>query len=104
MQTLCSHNAVLQGDNWLSVNVPPILATAGFSSGGSDALFIVWEEPGTNINPPPMPLIVVSPLARAATTGASYTHDSLLATIEDGLDVPRLGNSAGVAPISDVWK
>jgi len=84
--------------------VPAILATAGFASGGRDALFIVWEEAGTDIGIPPMPLIVVSPLARATTTSASYTHDSLLATIEDGLGVPRLGNSAGVAPIADVWK
>jgi hypothetical protein len=104
MQALCSASEVLQGDDWLSINVPPILATAGFSSGGHDALFIVWDEPGTDINPPPMPLIVVSPLARATTTGASYTHDSLLATIEDGFGVARLGNSAGVAPIADVWK
>ena len=104
MQTLCSANAVLQGDDWLSINVPPVLATAGFASGGRDVLFIVWEEAGTDIGTPPMPLIVVSPLARATTTSASYTHASLLATIEDGLGVPRLGDSAGAAPIADVWK
>jgi phosphatidylinositol-3-phosphatase len=104
MQTLCSANTVLQGDDWLSINVPPVLATAGFGSGGHDALFIVWEEAGTDLGTPPMPLIVVSPLARATTTAADYTHDSLLATIEDGLGVARLGNSAGAAPIADVWK
>jgi acid phosphatase len=104
MQTLCSGNEVLQGDDWLSTNVPPILATSGFGSGGHDALFIVWEEAGTDIGTPPAPLVVVSPLARATTTSAAYTHASLLATIEDGLGVARLGGSAGVAPIADVWK
>jgi hypothetical protein len=104
MQTLCSGNEVLQGDDWLSTNVPPVLATSGFGSGGHDALFIVWEEAGTDIGTPPAPFIVVSPLARATTTSAAYDHASLLATIEDGLGVPRLGGSAGVAPIADVWK
>jgi hypothetical protein len=104
MQVICTGTQVLQGDDWLSTNVPPILATAGFASGGHDALFIVWEEAGTDLGTPPAPLIVVSPLARATTTMAAYTHYSLLATIEDGLGVPRLGNSSGVAPVSDVWK
>jgi hypothetical protein len=104
MQTLCTGNQVLQGDDWLSINVPPILATAGFGAGGRDALFLVWEEAGTDVGTPPVPLVVVSPLARATTTSAAYTHASLLATIEDGLGVPRLGNSAGVAPVADVWK
>jgi hypothetical protein len=104
MQALCSADPILQGDDWLSINVPPILATPGFAPGGHDALFIVWEEAGTEIGTPPAPLIVVSPLARATTTGAAYTHYSLLATIEDGLGVARLGSSAGIAPIADVWK
>jgi phosphatidylinositol-3-phosphatase len=104
MQVICTGTQVLQGDDWLSVNVPPILATPGFASGGHDVLLIVWEEAGTDVLTPPVPLVVVSPLARATTTSAPYTHYSLLATIEDGLGVPRLGNSSGVAPVSDVWK
>jgi phosphatidylinositol-3-phosphatase len=104
MQTICTGNQVLQGDDWLSINVPPILATPGFAADGRDALFIVWEEAGTDIGTPPVPLIVVSPLARATTTDTAYTHYSLLSTIEDGFGVARLGASAGAAPVADVWR
>jgi hypothetical protein len=108
MQLPCALlNPVKQGDSWLSTNVPPILATPGFAAGGHDVLFIVWEEAGPALDsptPPLVPLLVVSPLALSTTTDTAYTHYSLLATIEDGLGVARLGSAVGIAPIADVWK
>jgi|CZKU01.1.fsa_nt_gi hypothetical protein len=100
----CGPDAVKPGDQWLAAQVPAILATPGFAAGGSDALFIVGDEPDA-FGHAPVPFAVVSPLAKAGTvTAGAYTHESLLATIEDGLDVPRLGNTAGAATIADVWR
>jgi acid phosphatase len=99
----CGGNAVKMGDTWLAAHVPAILAGPGFASGGHDVLFIVADEPdlATSV---PQPFVVVSPLAKQGTTAGAYTHESLLTTIEDGLGLPRLGNTQGLAPIADVWR
>jgi hypothetical protein len=51
-----------------------------------------------------MPFIVMSPLAKAGPTAGTYNHYSLLATIEDGLNLPRLGQAEASATIADVWR
>jgi hypothetical protein len=99
----CSGDAVKEGDQWLAAEVPAILATPGFAAGGSDVLFIVGDEPDL-VDSVPVPFVVVSPLAKHVATAGAYTHDSLLTTIEDGLALPRLGNTAGSATIADVWR
>ncbi len=105
MHSNCTGDAVKQGDTWLANHVPAILATPGFAAGGRDALFIVGDELPAALGSGPMPFVVVSPLAKAgATTAGTYNHYSLLATIEDGLGLPRLGNSEGSATIADVWR
>jgi hypothetical protein len=70
---------------------------------GTDVLFIVWDEQDT-ILASPIPLIVVSPIAKAAPTAKAYTHESLLGTIEEGFGVSKLGGAATAAVINDVWK
>src|SRR5579862_9145649 len=105
MHSNCTGDAIKQGDTWLANHVPAILATPGFAAGGRDALFIVGDELPAALGSGPMPFVVVSPLAKAgATTAGTYNHYSLLATIEDGLGLPRLGNSEGSATIADVWR
>ncbi|HEY5148026.1 MAG TPA: alkaline phosphatase family protein [Polyangiaceae bacterium] len=94
---------VKQGDLWLAGHVPAILATAGFGSSGTDVLFIVGDEPDP-VGTAPVPFLVVSPLAKHVATPGAYTHDSLLATIEDGLGIPRMGNTIGSGTIADVWR
>jgi hypothetical protein len=98
-----SGDAVKAGDDWLAAHVPAILTTPGFAAGGSDVLFIVADEPDM-VSALPLPFVVVSPLAKKGTTAGAYTHESLLTTIEDGLGLPRLGNTAALAPIADVWR
>ena len=84
--------------------MPLLLATPGFAPGGSDVLFIVGDELPAAQGSGPMPFIVVSPLAKAMPTAGAYNHYSLLATIEDGLGLPRLGNAEASATIADVWR
>ncbi len=100
MHDLCSTDIVKQGDSWLAAQVPPILATSGFAPGGSDVLFIVSD--GDVIGA--LPFIVVSPLAKQGATPGAYDPYSVLATIEDGLGLPRLGQAQASATIADVWR
>ncbi len=105
MHSNCAGDPVKQGDLWLAAQVPALLATPGFAAGGSDVLFIVGDELPAALGPGPMPFVVVSPLARAGgSTAGAYNHYSLLATIEDGLGLPRLGNAEASATIADVWR
>ncbi len=106
MHDTCAGTPVGQGDTWLSTQVPTLLATPGFASGGRDVLFIVGDEQANGAlgTAAPIPFIVVSPLAKKGTTSAAYNHYALLATIEDGLGVQRLGSTQASATISDVWK
>ncbi len=104
MHSNCTGDPVKQGDTWLAGQVPAILGTPGFGAGGSDVLFIVGDELPAALGTGPMPFVVVSPLAKAAPTAGTYDHHSLLATIEDGLGLPRLGQAEGSATIADVWR
>lgn len=91
-----------QGDQWLGANVPLITGSPGFSTNG--VVFIVWDEGNLSLDDH-IVLIVVSPLAKLAfTTTVAYNHYSLLATIEDGLGVPRIGSAVGATAIADVWR
>jgi hypothetical protein len=95
------------GDVWLSNLVRTLLARPGFQAGGTDALFIVWDEENGSTGSEPIPLIVVSPLVRrGSTTAMAYDHYSLLATIESGLGASRVGGTEALAAhtISDVWR
>jgi hypothetical protein len=96
----------INGDTWLAAQVPPILATSAFMDHG--LVVIVWDEDDLSgvINADdPIPMILISPLMKAdgylSTTTAN--HYSLLATIEDGFGVPRLGNAASAAPLTDFF-
>jgi hypothetical protein len=104
MHSNCTGDPVKQGDLWLATQVPALLATPGFAAGGSDVLFIVGDELPAAQGSGPMPFIVVSPLAKAGPTAGAYNHYSLLATIEDGLGLPRLGNAEASPTIADVWR
>jgi hypothetical protein len=87
-----------QGDGWMSTHLPAIIATLA----PTDVLFVVWDEGDTNS---PIPLIVVSPLVQPASTYAGLAnHYALLATIEDGLGLPRLGGAVAAHPITGIWK
>ena len=77
MHNTCSptNNPILQGDGWLSRELPKILNSQAYSNNG--AVFIVWDE-GAGTSDGPIGMIVLSPLAKG--TGYSntnrYTHSS----------------------------
>jgi hypothetical protein len=96
------------GDKWLANEVPAILGSDAYKQGG--VLFIVWDEDDLS-GPPlgaaddPIPLFVLSPLAKSnGFVGATHAdHYSLLATIEDGLGLGRLGQAAQATPLVEFF-
>ncbi len=96
---------IANGDSWLGQQVPPILSSAAFSSSG--IVFIAWDEGdgsiGLTLNG--IPFYVLSPLAKKGgyVSSVKYDHYSLLATIEDGLGLARLGKAQGAAPLADFF-
>lgn len=93
------------GDAWLSLEIPAILASPAYTDRG--LLILVWDEDESDAEPDeePVPMILLSPLAKGAgfASAVHYTHDALLATIEDGLGVPRLAHAVGVRPLDDFF-
>lgn len=93
---------ITQGDTWLSTNAKAIIDKLG----PTDVLFIVWDEQTGSTGTSPMLNIIVSPLVKPMSKSTqAYTHESLLATIEDSFGLARLANAATVPSlINDVWK
>jgi phosphoesterase family protein len=93
--------AVSSGDNWLKAQVPVILGSPAFKTQHS-LLAIVWDEDdssGSN----QVPLLLLGPAASpGAKSLTSYSHYSLLHTIENGLGVTTLTTNDTTAPMTDL--
>jgi len=96
------------GDKWLGQHAGAILASNSFKQGG--LLVVVWDEDdgsgglGGNTDDP-IGIWVMSPYGKqngyVSTTHAD--HYSLLATIEDGLDLGRIGKASQATPLTDYF-
>jgi len=91
----CS-NSVVNG--WLAQTVPLILNTSAWQDNG--VLFITWDEGEDSANSVLTLVIHPDPLNHLSQKG--YDHYALLATIEDQLGVPRLGQAAQVGAMTDL--
>lgn len=94
------------GDAFLAKQIPPILASAAWKDNG--LLVVVWDEDdlsGVLAKDDPIPIFVLSPLTKQNGFGSAVKadHYALLATFEDGLNLPRLGNAAGAKPLTDYF-
>jgi acid phosphatase len=94
---------ITNGDTWLSNNVPAILSSPGFTDDG--VLFIVWDEGTDSLSYNDVPFYLLSPLAKTDyVSSVAANHYSLLATIQDGLNLtPRLGSASGATPLADFF-
>jgi phosphatidylinositol-3-phosphatase len=78
-------------DQWLSVEVPKILASDAYQAGG--ILFITWDEAeGRTGDTDRIPMIILSKDVKQAgmTSATLFDHGSYLATIETLFNLPRL--------------
>jgi hypothetical protein len=88
-----------QADDFLAGLVPKILASAAWRDGG--VLLLTWDEDdGSGGNQ--VPAIVVAPDLSSHVTARPHDHYSLLATVEDLLRVPRLGEARQADPLSEL--
>jgi phosphatidylinositol-3-phosphatase len=87
------------GDTWIGPQVTAITAASTYKKGG--LLVVVWDEDDGSggllgDTDDPIEIFVLSPYAKAGgyVSAAKANHYSLLATLEDGLGLPRLGMAA----------
>ncbi len=95
------NDPVKQTDAWLARELPLLMASQAFQSGG--VIFITWDEPESGDEP--IGLIAVSPLARAGLASqVPYSHASTLRTVQEILGVtPLLRAAANAAPLTDLF-
>lgn len=93
--------SVTEGDNWLSTEVPKILASRAYKDRG--ALFITWDEGSSGDGP--IGMIVLSPFAKTNSFNSiHYTHSSTLKTFQELFGVtPLLRDAANAADLSDLF-
>lgn len=88
------------GDAWLSRIVPEILASPAFTSQRS--LLVVTFDEGDSSDNVVTCVFAGSAARRGAVSNVPYSHYSLLRTIEDGLGLPPVGESAAATPMTDL--
>jgi hypothetical protein len=106
---LAGDTNLTNGDTWLGgTALPPILGLDDFKPGGKGLLVIVWDEDdgsGIPTADAPIPIYVISPLAKknhfVSTVNAD--HKALLATLDDGLGLPRLSTVMTTTPLTDFF-
>ncbi len=96
------------GDTWLAAQMAPILARPELQPGGHGLLIIVWDEDDNSGIPAPddpIPMYLISPLARSGGYKSTVRadHYGMLATIEDGLGLARLGKATQATPMVDFF-
>ena len=105
--------AAQKADAWLSSFVPQILASPAWRQGG--VLFITWDESngGDDVSCCGVPagrggghvltLVVAPGLPAGLQVDVPYDNYSLLATMEDGLGLPLLGQAKTADPMGAFW-
>jgi acid phosphatase len=82
--------SLYQGDQWLAREVPKILASPAFTSGG--VLFLLWDEGSGTLGPnDDPPFLVVSPHAKVGySSTTNYDTSSYLKTVQTILGLQPL--------------
>jgi len=95
-------NEILQGDTWLSTEIPKIMSSSAYTNNG--AIFLLWDEGSASST---IGMIVLSRLAKGNgySTSVNYTHSSMLRTVQEIFKVtPLLGDAANATNLSDLFR
>jgi acid phosphatase len=96
---------VATGDAWLSSFLKPLLGSRALGKG---VVFVVFDEGSHDDDAGGGGHVPALVLGKAVRPGTRFTapvdHYGLLRTIEDAWHLPRLGKSAGAAPITGIWR
>jgi hypothetical protein len=94
-----SSNTIKSGDDWLKAELPRIISYANAHAG---VIFITWDEGSSTLK---IPFIAVGPGVKVNYTGTvSYTHASMVKSIEAILQLPTLSKVSGASALSDLFK
>jgi len=102
MHDSCGGSPIAHGDAWLKRNVPLILSSSAYRSGG--VLIITWDEAAAGDGP--IPLIVLSPFAKGNhfSNSTHYTHGSTLRTLQEIFGVyPFLQDAAAETDLRSLF-
>jgi hypothetical protein len=91
-------NTIRSGDDWLKAELPRIINYATTHAG---TIFITWDEGSSTLK---MPFLIVGPGVKANYAGAvSYTHSSLVKSVERILGLPILSTVSGSNDFTDLF-
>ncbi|HEY7374880.1 MAG TPA: alkaline phosphatase family protein [Polyangia bacterium] len=93
-------DVIAMGDAWLASNLPPLIDYANAHAG---VIFIVWDEPEGGS--PVMPFFAIGPNVKPGyTSSVTFTHSSLLKTVEEIFGLPVLPTVAGATDFADLFQ
>lgn len=97
-QTGCASDTIKAGDDWLAANLPALIS---YSNANAGVIFIVWDEGSATTKPP---FLAIGPHVKTNYTGAvSYTHSSLVKSVERILELPTLATVSSANELSDLF-
>jgi hypothetical protein len=99
-QTGCPNsNTIRAGDDWLKANLPAMISYASSHAG---VIFITWDEGSATSQ---MPFLAVGPHLKAGfTSTVSYTHSSLIKSVEKILQIPVLSTVTSASELGDFFQ
>jgi hypothetical protein len=86
------------GDTWLSQELPRILNYAASHDG---IVYLIWDEGSSNQL---IPFLLFGPHVKTGTSATTYTHSSMLKSIEEQLGVPVLSKVTSANDFSGMFQ
>ena len=94
-----NNSDIKSGDNWLAAQLPPILS---YAQAHDSVVFLVWDE-GDSSNL--VPFLALGPHVKVGTTSSvSYSHSSMVKSVEEMLGVPVLPSVASANDLADLFQ
>ncbi len=94
---LATASNITAGDTWLKNNLPPLIA---YTHTHDAVVFIVWDEGDTNNK---VPLMAIGDHVVPGVDATTYTHSSVLKTVERLLGVPALTTVASSTDLTAMF-
>jgi hypothetical protein len=91
-------DVIKAGDDWLRSNLPPLL---DFANANAGVVFVVWDEGDASGH---LPFLALGPGVKSGYAGSrTYTHSSVLKTVEELLGLPILPTVSAAEDLSDLF-
>ncbi len=92
-------NTIRSGDDWLGANLPPLI---DYVNGHEGVIFVVWDEGSATLK---IPFLAIGPGVKKNYVGAvSYTHRSLIKSVERIFGLPYLATVAADHDFADLFE